>query len=281
MLDIVESTESPRKGDVLLLINREREDWEGEAVFLPRRSIDPLRNLSDEELVLSYRDEPSLDKEEELFRRFSRLIFKIVHKYNYRDKEELYQIGWIGLIKAIKRFEPSRNVKFTSYAYRLIDGEIKHFLRDKSELIRRPAWIKELINKMMRLLEREENLTLEELADKLNITEEGLREVIKAVIKVDYEPDISKIRSKRYQSFQLPIEDKIFLSQILSKLSEVEQKVIYYVFEMDLTQTEIGKILNVSQRTVSRILERALRKLRKISHREVSEDIRWKDEDKG
>jgi len=229
-------------------------------------------DMSDEELILSYRENPSSEKEEEIFRRFSRLILKIVSKYKYRDKEDLYQVGWIGLMKAVKRFDPSKRTKFSSYAYTLIDGEIKHFLRDKGELIRRPAWIKELVSRIMRILEQGDNISVTELADKVNLTEDAVREVIKAIVKVDYDPDLTKIKSKRYESFHLPIEDKIFISQLLEKLSEVERKVIYYVFEMDLTQTEIGKILNVSQRTVSRILERALKKLRRISQEEKEEE---------
>ena len=252
-------------------MEREEKGMETELIanFLTNKS--DLEELSDEELVIKYRESPSSELEEEIFKRFSKLIFKIAYKYNYRDKEDLYQVGWIGLMKAIKRFQPSYKTKFTSYAYNLIDGEIKHYLRDRSELIRRPAWIKDLLGKILRIISQNENISLKELSEKLNIKEEGLKEIIKAIVKVDYDIDITKIRSTKYEDFKLPIEDRIFLSQLFERLTEVERKISYYIFEMDLTQTEVGNILKLSQRTVSRILKRALSKLRKIEKEETSD----------
>ncbi len=237
-----------------------------------------IEELSDEELVTLYRtvedNDLKVDLEKELFNRFSKWILAIASKFRYRDREDLCQVGWLGLIKAINGFQPSKGKRFRAYARRFIEGEIKHYLRDRADLIRRPGWLKNLISKCLRLIERYDNLSLEQLADKLNIKQDGLLEVIRAIIYVDYDIDISKLRSQRLESFTLPVEDKILLEQLLQKLTDMERKVIYYVFEMDISQVEIGKILKVSQRTVGRILSRAIAKMQK----EVMDDLPKREE---
>ena len=78
------------------------------------------------------------------------------------------------------------------------------------------------------------------------------------------EVDIKKIQSLRYESFKLPIEDKLLLQQALARLTDLQRKVIYYLFFLDLTQTQTGKKLGLSQRAVSRVLHKSLQKMAEV-----------------
>ena len=121
-----------------------------------------------------------------------------------------------------------------------------------------------------------------EISKEFNLTEEGIKEVLKArdavqIVSLDQEhrkyssgsyPNIEKIRSKSYETFKLPIEDIITLKSAFSKLQKLQQKVIYYLFEKDLTQTKTAHKLGISQRKVSRIKESALKELKESIGRE-------------
>lgn len=110
----------------------------------------------------------------------------------------------------------------------------------------------------------------EEIARHLNITVESVEELFKikeAMMTVsleDLEIEMDRIRAEKLESFKLPIEDKIALEQALAKLPDVQKKVIEYIFYQDLTQTEVAKILKISQAQVSRILRSALENLKRI-----------------
>ena len=123
---------------------------------------------------------------------------------------------------------------------------------------------------------------ISEISEKFNITEEGIREILKArdaiqVVSIDqnnrvydsyHYPRLNKIKSKDYQSFKLPIEDIISLKIAISKLKKIQQKVLHYIFEKDLTQSKIAYKLGISQRQVSRIKESAIKELKETINRE-------------
>ena len=118
--------------------------------------------------------------------------------------------------------------------------------------------------------------SLSEISEEFNLTEEGITEVLKAreavqIVSLDQEqrkyssdsyPKMEKIKSKNYENFKLPIEDLIALQNAMKKLKKLQQKVIYYIFEKDLTQTKTARKLGISQRQVSRIKDSALKELR-------------------
>jgi RNA polymerase sigma-B factor len=124
--------------------------------------------------------------------------------------------------------------------------------------------------------------TLSEISEELNLTEEGIEEILKAreavqVISLDQEqrkyesnsyPKIEKIKSRNYETFKLPMEDIITLKTALSKLKELQRKVIYFIFEKNLTQTRIARQLGLSQRQVSRIKKSALKELKESIERD-------------
>ena len=195
--------------------------------------------------------------------------------------EDLEQIGFIGLINAFNLYNDSRGVKFETYATWLISGEIRHFIRDKHQSIKIPRWMSDLNRKINQFVidfkyEKKRFPTMAEISGRFNIKEEGLEEVFKAreaaqLVSLDQErrnedinnqPRYEKIKSRNYQNFKLPLEDIIVLRNAISKLKEIQKKVIYYLFEMDLTQKTTAKKLGISQRKVSRIKESALRDLK-------------------
>jgi len=195
--------------------------------------------------------------------------------------EDLEQIGFIGLINAFNLYNDKRGVKFETYATWLISGEIRHFIRDKHQSIKIPRWISDLNRKINQFVidfkyEKKRFPTMAEIAGRFNIKEEGLEEIFKAraaaqLVSLDQErrkedinnrPRYEKIKSRSYQNFKLPIEDIIALRNAIDRLKEIQKKVIYYLFEMDLTQKMTAKKLGISQRKVSRIKESALRDLK-------------------
>lgn len=195
--------------------------------------------------------------------------------------EDLEQVGYIGLINAINLYNQDRGIKFITYATWLISGEIRHYIRDKHQVIKIPIWMMKLnkkIDEFVIFYRKKNNKfpSLSEISEKFNLTEEGIKEILKAretvqIVSLDQEqrkyssdsyPNIEKIRSKNYETFKLPIEDIITLKNAFSKLKKLQRKVIYYIFEKDLTQTKIARKLGITQRQVSRLKDSALKELK-------------------
>lgn len=211
------------------------------------------------------------------------LVKSIAYKFKNSGEplEDLEQVGYIGLINALNLYNQNRGVKFITYATWLISGEIRHYIRDKHQVIKIPSWMLKLNKKIDEFVisyKKENNKfpSLHEISEKFNLTEEGIKEILKArdavqIVSLDQEhrkyssdsyPKIEKIKSKNYETFKLPIEDIITLKAAFSKLKKLQRKVIYYIFEKDLTQTKIARKLGISQRKVSRIKNKALKSLK-------------------
>lgn len=196
--------------------------------------------------------------------------------------EDLEQIGYLGLLNAFQLFDKKKGVKFETYATWLVNGEIRHYIRDKNSVVKIPHWIREFNRKIDRYVEKfhkeyHKFPTIREISDQFNITEDGIREVLKGrnavqVVSLDKElrqdeqeniPMLEQIKSKEYRSFQLPVEDSIQLRNALHSLKKIQKQVIYYLFFKDLTQTNVAKKLGLTQRQVSRIKQDAIDELRK------------------
>jgi RNA polymerase sigma-B factor len=235
-------------------------------------------------LFRAYRRERSADLHAQLTTVFTPLVHRIAARYQSFGIpiEDLRQIGYLGLLTAIGQFDPERGVPFDAYARPFITGEIRHHLRSQGTAIRRPRWIYELDYQIRRqvdeLSQRLGRLpTLPEIAEAVNVAEEGVLEVLRArgatqVLSLDDvtgegpgEPvQRSYIVHKHYETLHLPIEDRIRIAQAVEHLSELQRKVVYYLFYMDLTQTETAKKLRVSQKHVSRVMYTALARLREV-----------------
>lgn len=209
-----------------------------------------------------------------------KLIFNLIQRFSHRgyELEDLFQIGSIGLIKAIDKFDFSYGVKFSTYAVPMIIGEIRRFLRDDHP-IKIPRSYKELVYKINH---SRENLavalnrepTVNEIAADLGVDSEDIILALEAIQSPTsihdtlYQDDSDPI----YVLDQLPVEkdtnpgwfEKIALQEVLGKLPEREELVLKLRFFEDKTQSEIAKLLNLSQVQISRIERTALHHLRQI-----------------
>jgi RNA polymerase sigma-B factor len=180
-------------------------------------------------------------------------------------------------------------VKFETYASWFISGEIRHYIRDKHQAIRIPHWITELNRKIDEFIvkykeETKQIPSLKKIAKEFNLTEEGVKEVLKArdvvhVVSIDQDnrnydcneyPVLEKIKNGHYKSFRLPIEELIALELALNKLKNLQRKVVNNIFIKDLTQNKTAKRLAISQRQVSRIKNEALKSLKEDLENNIS-----------
>jgi len=239
-------------------------------------------NSNDEDLELfeEFRKTGASDLREQLIREKLQIVIPIARKFRHikENQEDLIQVGYIGLIKAVDNFDPHKGVKFITYATHCIMGEIRHYIRDKSENMKRPRWLIRLNREVAQFVETflHENERLPsvlEISNALNIEQEGIIEILKSKYIVSLKdfaednPDtlmLNKIRSKRMESFRLPIEDKICLEQAIEKLKIMEKQIVYLFFYKDLTQTQIALDMGLSQKKVSRVLKKSVSKLRDI-----------------
>jgi len=180
--------------------------------------------------------------------------------------EDLLQVAYEGLLKALKRFDPERGVMFSTYATHCIIGEIRHELRNRGTF-KVPDWLQRLQAKVLdateELAQRNGTMpTLQDIAHRINVDEEGIVEAMQAgCISLD-EIDLTKLKSLRYENFKLPIEDRIAVQMSIEKMDDLQQKVIKLIYYEGLTQEETARILGINQRKVSRLLNRGLKEMR-------------------
>ena len=243
--------------------------------------------MTNEQLVAEYVATRSPRVLDELVRRNQRLLHHLLKRFAYAQEpyEDLLQVANVGLLKAVQRFDPEKGRTFSTYAAALIEGEIRHHLRD-SLLLRQPRWVRkvhgeisaaqaELTHKLRR------TPTLGELSERLNITEQGIIEVLQLYARVGApeEPltgdefaagaERAAVHSLRLQSFTLPVEDRITLYDALDKLSTAERRIIYLLFFREFTQQEVATALGLTQKKVSRESIRALARLKSVLQRNV------------
>ncbi len=193
------------------------------------------------------------------------------------EPEDLFQIGSIGLLKAIDKFDLSFDVKFSTYAVPMISGEIKRFLRDDG-MIKVSRSLKELSykaflmrEKMQESLQREP--TLMELAEAMQIEQEELAMAldsgneVESLYKPVYQKDgnevalMDKLEEKEAQEDK--VINRLLLKQLLDGLEKDARQLIYMRYFADKTQTEVGKELGISQVQVSRMEKKILQSLRR------------------
>ena len=222
---------------------------------------------------------------------YSGLVERTARKFSGIDAfEDLVQVGYIGLLNALAKYDATAGVRFNTYATYLVAGEIKHFLRDKSQTIRQPAWLQELrhrVNKAAAGLQTELGRvpTEREIADCLGVSESSVHEVIvtQDLLRVgsldsmndsedDGESEVDKIDAAQFSPEQLSVEDRVVLEDAMSQLRDLEKEVLSMFHFEALSQTEIAGRLNISCNYVSHILRQSLSKLRKILTSEERKD---------
>ena len=202
---------------------------------------------------------------------YENLVFSIISKYgNYFDKDDLYQVGMIGLIDAYKHFDESVGVKFSSYAYYYILGEVTKFVRENrsvkvsKDFIKLNSSIEKCRDVMRQKLGREPTDT--EVSLFLEIDEEKVSEVRNSMQEVKsldfcYEEDISLYNSVMCFDNETSA-DVLDLRSEISRLSEEEKALIDARYYQEMTQSEASKKLGISQVQVSRKEGKILEKLR-------------------
>jgi len=235
------------------------------------------------ELLQSYRDKPSVHLRNELVRRNVGLVRKVAHQVSRRCSEpyeDLVQVGCLGLIRAVERFDVGRGHSFSSFAVPYIRGEMQHYLRDRSSSVRIPRRLQELARQGRRVgqdvsQELGRALGEKELAELLDISSEEWRQVKLArsnriPLSLDAPVNLQEdaafclgdlLPDASYQSFCLVEEDRLRLQQALTHLESTTREIIEFVFFQDLTQTETARRLGLSPMTVSRRITKGLREL--------------------
>lgn len=206
------------------------------------------------------------------------LVWSIVRRFAGRghELEDLFQIGSIGLIKAIDKFDLSYDVKFSTYAVPMITGEIKRFLRDDGiikvsrslkEIAVKVKFTREILNNR---LNREP--TIEELSIEMVVPTEDIvmalesNTEVESLYKTIYQGDGNAIflidKLEQVQDDHESVVDKLAIQEILDTLEPKEQDIIKLRYFMNRTQSDIAKKLGISQVQVSRLEKKILRTMR-------------------
>ncbi|MFJ6754776.1 RNA polymerase sigma factor SigF [Streptomyces sp. NPDC091273] len=192
--------------------------------------------------------------------------------------EDIVQVGTVGLIKAINRYDVTRGVEFTSFALPTITGEIKRFFRDTSWAVKVPRRLQELRQSLARASDELEQVmgrlpTEAELAAHLGITDAELAEGRQAAqayssrsldvcVQEDADPGTAQRALGREEPAYERIEDLEALKPLLERLPARDREILSLRFGQEMTQSEIGEQLGISQMHVSRLLNRTLQNLR-------------------
>ena len=209
-----------------------------------------------------------------------RLVWSVVKRFQNRGYEldDLFQIGCIGLIKAIRKFETSYGVKFSTYAVPMIIGEIKRFIRDDG-IIKVSRSLKEIYLKAKTIKEimtgeMGKEPCISEIADRMGISCEELVMAMESNIAPEslyasFGEDessgnllIDRISTMKNDTNEIDIIDKIALKQVLDSLDPEEKRIINLRYFKEKTQVQIAKLIGISQVQVSRIERRILKNLR-------------------
>lgn len=212
---------------------------------------------------------------EQLIKENAPLVKSLVKRYLNRgsDFEDLYQVGLMGLLKAISGFDTKYEVCFSTYAVPMINGEIKRFVRDNNS-VKMPRSLKELQQKI-RYARQKLSLSLNrepganELAQEIGVTTEDVLFAIESMQlpqSLDepvFDESGTTLKEVIEDKQKTSINDKLALYQCLDQLEDREKKIILLRYFKDMTQTKIADIMGISQVQISRIESRVLDKLRK------------------
>ncbi len=237
---------------------------------------------SDKALLRRYHEHGDLAAREQLIEQYMSLVRSLARRYAYRGEqlEDLVQIGAIGLIKAIDRFDLNRGVELTTYATPNIIGEIKRHFRDKGWSVRVPRGLQELNVQLSRLVESltvqlGRSPTIPELAKAAGVEEEEVLEALESGRAYsslslsaggggnDEDGDLDPLESIGSEEHEyLVSEDRAVLEPGLRVLDDRERRILHLRFFEGLTQSQIAQQVGISQMHVSRLIRRSLEKIR-------------------
>jgi RNA polymerase sigma-B factor len=241
-----------------------------------------MTRIDDKILLRRYHEDGDLRAREQLIEQYMSLVRSLARRYSYRGEqlEDLVQIGAIGLIKAIDRFDLERGVELTTYATPNIIGEIKRHFRDKGWAVRVPRGLQELNVQLSRLVEQltvqfGRSPTIPELAKAAGVEEEEVLEALesgRAYTSLSLsvggggggdDDDLDLLESLGTDEHQYEVsEDRAVLAPGFRALDERERKILQLRFFDGLTQSQIAQQVGISQMHVSRLIRRSLEKIR-------------------
>jgi len=240
-----------------------------------------MTRIDDRILLRRYHEDGDLQAREQLIEQYMSLVRSLARRYSYRGEqlEDLVQIGAIGLIKAIDRFDLERGVELTTYATPNIIGEIKRHFRDKGWSVRVPRGLQELNVQLSRLVEQltvqlSRSPTIPELAKAAGVEEEEVLEALesgRAYTSLSLsvgggggdDDDLDPLESLGTEEHQYEVsEDRAVLAPGFKALDERERKILQLRFFEGLTQSQIAQQVGISQMHVSRLIRRSLEKIR-------------------
>ena len=201
------------------------------------------------------------------------LVWKISKQYYGVDKNDLYQAGILGIIKAYQNYKNDGTTKFSTYAYNYIFGEMYLVSCNKEIKLNKD------INKLIKMVEVGKNRlsqeilrepTLKELSNYLEIPMEKLEQVMqisKSFVRIDEEKDDERSLHEIIKADEdISIDDKIMINDGINTLDNLEQEIIKNRYFLDLTQSETAKLLGITQVMVSRYEQKSLKKLRQYMY---------------
>jgi len=241
-----------------------------------------VTNDGDKALLRRYHEQGDLAAREQLIEQYMSLVRSLARRYSYRGEqlEDLVQIGAIGLIKAIDRFDVNRGVELTTYATPNIIGEIKRHFRDRGWSVRVPRGLQELNIQLSRLIEEltvehGRSPTIPELAKAASVTDEEVLEALESGRAYsslslsagggghDDDGELDPLESLGTEEHQYEVsEDRAVLAPGFRVLDERERKILHLRFFEGLTQSQIAQQVGISQMHVSRLIRRSLEKIR-------------------
>ncbi len=203
------------------------------------------------------------------------LIKSIIRRFKNKGVEydDLYQIACLGFLKAIKNFDESFGVKFSTYTVPMVVGEIKRYIRDNGA-VKVSRTLKILANKINRFIDEYQTQnnqppTIEFLSEKFNVTQDEIvvamdsaRMPVSIFDKVDEDDGQELIEKIPYVDNEDALLSKIQLTNVFEKLSEREKKIIILRYFRDKTQSETAECVGVSQVQVSRLENKIIEKMR-------------------
>jgi len=240
-----------------------------------------LKVLSDEEKkeLIKRSKAGDVEARQELIYGNLRLVLSIIQRFTNRKEnmDDLFQVGCIGLIKAVDNFNTDFDVKFSTYAVPMIIGEIRRYLRDNNA-IRISRSMRDLAYRSLQareelINEKQSDPTVEEIATRLGEDKEAVVRAMEAIVEPIslYEPVFSDSGDSIYVMDQLSDSDSsdeiwrenIILREAMEKLSERERTIINMRYYKNKTQMEIAEEIGISQAQVSRLEKGALEHMRK------------------
>ncbi|MBS4178604.1 RNA polymerase sigma factor SigB [Lederbergia citrea] len=255
---------------------------------MPKQSQPDHTKSQVNQWIKAYQLHEDEEAQNQLVLHYKNLVESIARKYSKGKSyhEDIFQVGIIGLLGAIRRYDESFGKTFEAFAIPTIIGEIKRFLRDKTWSVHVPRRIKELgpkiktsVEELTRELQRSPQI--HEIASYLDFSEEEILEAMEMgksyqALSVDHSIEADSDGSTvtlldivgNVDDGYEKVNQRLVLEKVLHVLSDRERKIIHYTYLENMSQKEAGEMLDISQMHVSRLQRRAIKKLREAIHAE-------------